>query len=82
MDIRGGYAKPQWTDVLFVQLVLLPVTFCRWTYFYVRWFYKFGLMRDEYGPEEQLYVIRKNMKLSQGHFDVSQLCNGSVSQTS
>ncbi len=70
MDIQGGYAKPKWTDVLWVQLVLLPVTICRWTYFYVRWFWKFGVKREEYGEEEKLYVIRKNMKLSHGHFAV------------
>ena len=29
MDIRGGYAKPNWTDVLWVQLVLLPYTSVR-----------------------------------------------------
>ena len=71
MDIQGGYAKPKWTDVLWVQLVLLPLTICRWTYFYARWFWKFGVKREEYGEEEKLYVIRKNMKLSQGHFAVS-----------
>merc|ERR1712012_217839 len=26
MDIKGGYAKPHWTDVLWVQLVILPLT--------------------------------------------------------
>ena len=69
MDIRGGYAKPKITDVLWVQLLLLPWTAYLWTYFYVRWFWKFGVKREEYGTEEKLYVIRKNMKLSQGHFD-------------
>ena len=29
MDIRGGYAKPNWTDILWVQLVLLPYTSVR-----------------------------------------------------
>lgn len=69
MDIRGGYAKPKITDVLWVQLVLLPWTTYQWIYFYVRWLWKFGIKREEYGTEEKLYVIRKHMKLSQGHFD-------------
>lgn len=69
MDIRGGYAKPKWTDVLWVQLVLLPLTVCRWTYFYGRWLWKFGICRQEYGRDEQLYVIRRNMGLSQLQFD-------------
>ena len=29
MDIKGGYAKPHWTDVLWVQLVILPLTVYR-----------------------------------------------------
>ena len=71
MDIRGGYAKPKITDILWIQLVFLPWTICRWGYFYGRWLWKFGIKREEYGEEEKLYVIRKNMALSQGQFDVS-----------
>ena len=71
MDIRGGYAKPDIVQVLWIQLILLPWTLCRWIYFYARWFWKFGIMKHEYGQEEKLYVIRKFMKLSQGQFDVS-----------
>lgn len=69
MDIRGGYAKPHWSDILWVQLVILPVTIYRWTTFYARWLWKFGIKREEYGEEEQLYVIRKFLKISQGQFD-------------
>ena len=71
MDIRGGYAKPKITDVLWIQLVFLPWTMCKWTYFYARWLWKFGICKEDYGHEEKLYVIRKNMSLSQGQFDVS-----------
>lgn len=69
MDIRGGYAKPKITDVLWIQLVFLPWTMCKWTYFYARWLWKFGICKEDYGHEEKLYVIRKNMSLSQGQFD-------------
>jgi len=69
MDIQGGYAKPSYRDVLWVQLVFLPYTTCTWTYFYARWLWKFGLKREEYGEEEKLYVIRRNMGLSQLQFD-------------
>ena len=69
MDIRGGYAKPKITDVLWIQLIFLPWTMCKWTYFYTRWFYKFGILKEDYGEEEKLYVIRKFMNLSQGQFD-------------
>ena len=29
MDIRGGYARPTYKDVLWVQLILLPLTIVR-----------------------------------------------------
>jgi len=69
MDIQGGYAKPSYRDVLWVQLVFLPYTACLWTYFYTRWLWKFGIKREDYGEEEKLYVIRRNMGLSQLQFD-------------
>ncbi len=71
MDIRGGYAKPTIKDILWIQLMLLPWTMCKWAYFYGRWCWKFGIFREEYGDEEKLYIIRKNLGLSQGQFDVS-----------
>ena len=58
MDIKGGYAKPHWSDVLWVQLVILPYTIYRWSQFYCRWLWKFGIKREEYGRDEKLYVIR------------------------
>jgi len=69
MDIKGGYAKPHWTDVLWIQMIIFPYTLYRWTAFYVSWLWKFGIKREEYGREEQLYVIRKNLGISQGQFD-------------
>ena len=58
MDIKGGYAKPNWSDVLWVQLVILPYTIYKWTAFYTRWLWKFGIKREDYGEEEKRYLIR------------------------
>jgi DnaJ family protein C protein 25 len=71
MDIRGGYAKPKITDILWIQLIFLPWTMCTWSYFYTRWLWKYGICKEEYGIEEKLYVIKKFMGLSNGQFDVS-----------
>merc|ERR1712112_451733 len=68
MDIKGGYAKPHWTDVLWIQLIILPLTVYRWTKFYILWLWRFGILREEYGRDEQLYVIRKNLGVSVGQF--------------
>jgi len=73
MDIQGGYAKPKVWDVLLIQLVILPYTIYLWTLFYSRWLWKFGIRREEYGEDEKLYVIRRNMKLSEGQFNVSMI---------
>ena len=73
MDIQGGYAKPKVYDVLLVQLVVLPYTIFIWSRFYSRWLWKFGICREEYGLDEKMYVIRRNMKLSEGQFNVSGL---------
>jgi len=69
MDIKGGFAKPTYRDMLWVQLVFLPYTLWTWTYFYTRWLWKFGIKREEYGEDEKVYVIRRNMGLSQLQFD-------------
>ncbi|TRY70077.1 hypothetical protein TCAL_02859 [Tigriopus californicus] len=69
MDIQGGYAKPKVTDVLWVQMIFLPWTICSWTHFYGRWFWKYGIKCEDYEDQDKLYVIRKNMGLSQGQFN-------------
>ncbi|XP_042887504.1 dnaJ homolog subfamily C member 25 homolog [Penaeus japonicus] len=69
MDIRGVYAKPTYRDILWVQLVLLPYWTFQYISWYVRWVWKFGILREEYGDEEKLYIIRKNMGMSGGQFD-------------
>ena len=56
-----------------MQLVLFPYHLLMYIYWYMRWFVKFTIMRAEYEDEEKEYVIRKNMKLSQGQWDVSSL---------
>ncbi|KAK7070875.1 DnaJ subfamily C member 25 [Halocaridina rubra] len=69
MVIRGVYAKPTYKDILWVQLVFLPV----WTFQYISWYFvwiwKFNIMKVKYGEEEKHYLIRKNMGMSQGQYD-------------
>lgn len=69
MDIRGGYRKPTLYDVLWVQLVMSPYYIVNYIYFYGRWFWKFTIKGEEYGPDEKDYIIRRNLKMSQGQFD-------------
>lgn len=74
MDIKGGYAKPKVTDVVFFQLLFLPRTLYRSISWYLSWFYRFRIKREEYGTEEKLYLIRKFMRLSETQFEVARIC--------
>lgn len=69
MDIRGSYSKPTYKDVLWIQLILLPYTICLWIFFYVRWFFKFTLLKEEYSDVEREYLIRRYMGLSQNQWN-------------
>jgi len=69
MDIRGGYAKPDWREVLWVQLVLLPWTSYKYVAWYVDWIYRFRIKKEEFGDAEKLYLIRKNLSMSRLEFE-------------
>ncbi|XP_072373419.1 dnaJ homolog subfamily C member 25-like isoform X1 [Scyliorhinus torazame] len=69
IDIKGGYQKPRLYDILLFQIVLAPYYICSYVIWYCRWIYHFHIKREEYGEEEKLYIIRKNMHMSQGQFD-------------
>ncbi|XP_063956989.1 dnaJ homolog subfamily C member 25 homolog [Lytechinus pictus] len=68
-DIRGGYSKPKITDVLWIQLILLPVTIAKYFYWYARWTWKFTILREPFGLEEKHYVIRKYMRVTQLQYE-------------
>jgi len=69
MDIKGGYAKPKMVDVLWMQLILFPLSFYRYVMWYLMWMWRFRIKDEEYGTEEKLYLIRKLMGLSQTKFE-------------
>ncbi|XP_031625550.1 dnaJ homolog subfamily C member 25 homolog [Contarinia nasturtii] len=69
MDIKGAYAKPKISDLLWVQLIILPYTIIKYVYWYGNWIWRFTILRQPYGDEEKLYLIRRYMKLGQYQFD-------------
>ncbi|CAB1319156.1 unnamed protein product [Coregonus sp. 'balchen'] len=69
IDIKGGYQKPKILDILLCKIVLFPYCLCAYVVWYCKWMYRFTICREEYGDEEKLYIIRKNMKMSQSQFD-------------
>ncbi|KAJ8971370.1 hypothetical protein NQ317_016565 [Molorchus minor] len=69
MDIKGAYAKPQLSDVLWVQLIIFPYTIVKYIYWYVSWFWRHTILKQPYSEEEKLYLVRKYLKMGQHQFD-------------
>lgn len=68
LDIQGAYAKPQITDILWVQIFLLPYNVLKYVKWNFLWIYNFNIRMKPYGEEEKLYLIRKNMKMGINQF--------------
>lgn len=58
IDIKGGYQKPNLSDILLCQMVLFPYYLTTYVAWYASWVYRFTVCREEYGEEEKLYLIR------------------------
>lgn len=58
IDIKGGYQKPNLSDILLCQIVLFPYYLTNYVAWYVTWVYRFTICREEYGEEEKFYIIR------------------------
>lgn len=69
MDIKGAYAKPHYTDILWMQLILSPVTVTKYFIWYFGWIWNFTIMKNPFGEEEKLYLIRKYLKMGKHQFD-------------
>lgn len=69
MDIQGSYAKPSYVDILWVQLILLPYTLVLYITWYCKWIWKFTILKQPYGEEEKLYIIRKNLSMGVHQFN-------------
>lgn len=69
IDIRGGYSKPSITDVLWIQLICLPYTVIKYLFWNIRWIWKFAILKNEYGDDEKLYLIRKYLQCSETQWD-------------
>lgn len=70
LDIRGGFAKPKVTDVLWFRIILLPLTIYQYLAWNASWFWRFNVCKEEYGLEEKFYLIRKYLGLSVTQFEV------------
>ena len=59
----------EYIDLLWIQLIILPYTIVKYLAWYAKWIYNFHILKKAYGPEEQLYLIRKNLGIGQHQFN-------------
>lgn len=72
MDIKGGYAKPSIVDILWIQLLISPYTLIKYIFWYLNWIWRFNILKQPYGREQQLYLIRKNMGMGEHQFNAQE----------
>lgn len=69
MDIKGSYSRPDIKDVLWVQLIICPYTISKFIYWHAMWYVNFNILGKEYGDEEKLYLLRKNLGMGENQFN-------------
>lgn len=72
IDIRGGFAKPDIKNILWVQIFLLPLTLYNYLRWYVRWIYLFDYKGQPYGEEEKIYLISKNFGVAEEQLHINE----------
>uniref|UniRef100_A0A914C7H7 J domain-containing protein n=1 Tax=Acrobeloides nanus TaxID=290746 RepID=A0A914C7H7_9BILA len=68
IQISGGYKKGSIYDTLAWQIIIFPLTLFHWSVWKAKWVNKYWIKREDYDEEAKLYLIRKNMKLSEAQF--------------
>lgn len=70
MDIRGGYSKPVYTDVLWFQILLLPYYLYKFVHFRVRWFYDYTVMKKELSDDDKIIMICHHLSIKHSLWDI------------
>lgn len=69
MDIKGAYEKPNIMDILWIQIIIFPWTLIKFIIWHVRWIINFNILGKEYGEEEKLHLLRRNLSVGQHQFN-------------
>ncbi|XP_014663834.1 PREDICTED: dnaJ homolog subfamily C member 25 homolog [Priapulus caudatus] len=69
MDIKGGYARPSIYDVLWMKIILLPYAIGKYIIWWLNWVWRFTVKQEPYDIDAKIYLIRKNLKLSETQFE-------------
>ncbi|KAH7731093.1 Protein DNJ-2 [Aphelenchoides avenae] len=69
INVSGGYKKESIYDTLLWQIIMLPVTLYHGAIWWSRWILRYWIRKEEYDEEAKLYLIRRNMKMSEEQFN-------------
>ncbi|CAK5105680.1 unnamed protein product [Meloidogyne enterolobii] len=72
INISGGYRPPSVYQTLAWQLIILPVTLFAQLRWGASWIFKFWICKKDYDDEAKLYLIRRNLKLSEEQFQTTE----------
>ncbi|KAF7635738.1 J domain-containing protein [Meloidogyne graminicola] len=68
INISGGYRPPSVYQTLAWQLIILPLTLLGQMRWGASWVFNFWICKRDYDDEAKLYLIRRNLKLSEEQF--------------
>ena len=65
MDQNGGYPRPEVSQVLWLQIIRLPVTLYSGLAFWSSWVWRFYILREEYGDQERQFIVRRRLGMTE-----------------
>lgn len=71
ISVSGGYKKESIKDTLFFYILMLPIELYHQSIWWAKWARKYWINKEEFDEEAKLYLIRKNLKISEDQFNVS-----------
>eukprot|EP00038_Savillea_parva_P031201 m.83731 g.83731 ORF g.83731 m.83731 type:complete len:210 (+) comp9558_c1_seq2:94-723(+) len=61
LDLRGGFAPPKVTDILWVRLVMIPYTLACYLWWLADWYYRINYQGQELTDDDREYLILRNL---------------------
>ena len=65
MDQNGGSPRPEVTQVLWLQIIRLPLTLYSGLTFWLHWVWRFYILREEYGDQERQFIVRRRLGMTE-----------------
>jgi len=69
LDIKGGHGKPEWKDILAIQMLTWPFHAGNFAYFHARRCYKYKVMKQDPDDVEKDYMTRIVLKLTESQWE-------------